>query len=130
MKIVVFSLLMSMSLMSMPLMSTGVPALPLELMKPSDIRDIERLDYEVVRLTAKIKQCAAVGLAPATECHCFYPKKLASAINVYQTVLEKHPDWENRAVLWWDNDRTIPSNLHMGGLRLTIEKSCQNLVSR
>ncbi|MEO2183007.1 MAG: hypothetical protein ABGY43_11965 [bacterium] len=124
MKVIVFSLLMF-----IPLVFGATPGLPLELMEPTDIRDIERLDYEVVRLNAKIKQCAAAGLAPAIECHCFYPNKLASAINVYQTVLEKHPDWENRAVLWWDSARTMPSNLHLGGLKLTIEKSCQNLVS-
>jgi hypothetical protein len=124
MKAIVFSLLMF-----IPLVSGGTPGFPLELMEPTDIRDIERLDYEVVRLNAKIRQCAAAGLAPAIECHCFYPNKLASAINVYQTVLEKHPDWENRAVLWWDSARTMPSNLHLGGLKLTIEKPCQNLVS-
>lgn len=125
MKVVVISLLMF-----IPLVSSGEPAFPLELMERNDIQDIERLDVEVDRLNAKIKQCAAAGLAPALECHCFYPDKLASAIVVYQSVLEKHPDWENRAVLWWDSERTVPSNLHMGGLKLTIEKSCQNLVSR
>lgn len=125
MKVVVFSLLMF-----IPLVSSGAPAFPLELMERNDIQDIERLDYEVDRLNSKIKQCAAAGLAPALECHCFYPNKLASAIVAYQSVLEKHPDWENRVVLWWDSEKTIPSNLHMGGLKLTIEKSCQNLVSR
>jgi hypothetical protein len=125
MKVIVFSLLMLLSLVS-----SGAPAFPIEIIGTSDIQDIERLDYEVDRLNAKIKQCAAAGLAPAVECHCRYPNKLASAIDVYQSVLEKHPDWENRAVLWWDSARTIPSNLHMGGLKLTIEKSCQNIVSR
>ena len=124
MKVIVFSLLML-----IPLASGGTSGFPLELMEPIDIRDIERLDYEVERLNAKIKQCVAAGLAPAIECHCFYPKKLESAISVYQTVLKKHPDWENRAVLWWDSTRTTPSKLHLGGLKLTIEKPCQNLVS-
>jgi len=124
MKVIVYSLLMF-----VPLVFGGTPGFPLQLMEPTDIRDIERLDYEVVRLNAKIRQCAAAGLAPAMECHCFYPSKLASAINVYQTVLEKHPDWENRAVLWWDSAGAMPSNLHLGGLKLTIEKPCQNLVS-
>jgi hypothetical protein len=124
MRAIVFSLLVF-----VPQVFGVTPGFPLELMEPTDIRDIERLDYEVVRLNAKIKQCAAAGLAPAMECHCFYPNKLASAINVYQTVLEKHPDWENRAVLWWDSATTIPSNLHLGGVKLTIEKPCQNLVS-
>ena len=125
MKVVLFSLLMFVSLVS-----SGQSEFPLQLMEPTDIKDIERLDYEVVRLSAKIKQCAAAGLAPAIECHCFYPGKLTSAINIYHTVIEKHPDWENRALLWWNSSRTIPSNLDMGGLKLTIEESCQNLVSR
>jgi hypothetical protein len=124
MKVIVFSWLMF-----IPLVSAGTPGFPLELMEPTDIQDIERLDYEVVRLNTKIKQCAAAGLAPTTKCHCFYPNKLASAINAYQMVLKKHPDWENRAVLWWDSATTMPSNLHLGGLKLTIEKPCQNLVS-
>ena len=125
MKAIVFSLLMYVALAF-----GGTSGFPLELMEAADIRDIERLDYEVVRLSAKIKQCAAAGLAPAIECHCFYPGKLTSAINFYNTVIEKHPDWENRALLWWNSSRTIPSNLDMGGLKLTIEESCQNLVSR
>ena len=125
MKVIVFSLLMF-----IPLVSSGAPVFPLELMESTDIEDIERLDYEFVRLNAKIRQCTAAGLAPAIECHCFYPDKLASVIDVYQTVVEKHPDWENRVVLWWDSARTIPSNLHMGGLKLKIKKSCHNLVSR
>ncbi len=125
MKAIVFSLLMYVALAF-----GGTSGFPLELMEAADIRDIERLDYEVVRLSAKIKQCAAAGLAPAIECHCFYPGKLTSAINIYHTVIEKHPDWENRALLWWNSARTIPSNLDMGGLKLTIEESCQNLVSR
>jgi hypothetical protein len=125
MKVIVLSLLMYVAL------AFGETSeIPLELMEAADIRDIERLDYEVVRLSAKIKQCAAAGLAPATECHCFYPGKLTSAINVYHTVIEKHPDWENRALFWWNSAKTIPSNLDMGGLKLTIEESCQNLVSR
>ena len=125
MKAIVFSLLMYAALAF-----GGTSGFPLELMEAADIRDIERLDYEVVRLSAKIKQCAAAGLAPAIECHCFYPGKLTSAINTYHTVIEKHPDWENRTLLWWNSSRTIPSNLDMGGLKLTIEESCQNLVSR
>lgn len=125
MKVVLFSLLMSISLSAI-----GQSGLPLQLVEPTDIKDIERLDYEVVRLNAKVRQCVAAGLAPVTECHCFYPGKLAAAINLYRTVVEKHPEWENRAVLWWDSARSIPSNLHMGGLRRTIERSCQSLVSR
>jgi hypothetical protein len=125
MKAIVFSLLMYVSLAF-----GGTLGSPLELMDPTDIQDIERLDYEVVRLNAKINQCAAAGLAPAIECHCFYPHKLASAINVYQTLLEKHPNWENRRVLWWNSTGTIASNLHMASLKLIIKKPCQNLVSR
>jgi hypothetical protein len=125
MKAIVLSLLVF-----FPLVSSGGPGFPIEIMRTSDIQDIERLDYEVDRLNAKIKQCAAAGLAPAIECHCHYPDKLASAIDAYQSVLEKHPGWENRAVLWWDSARTTPSNLHMGGLKLTIETPCQNIVSR
>ena len=54
MKVIVFSLLMYVSLAF-----GGTSGFPLELMEAADIRDIERLDYEVVRLSAKIKQCAA-----------------------------------------------------------------------
>ena len=56
MKAIVFSLLMYVALAF-----GGTSGFPLELMEAADIRDIERLDYEVVRLSAKIKQCAAAG---------------------------------------------------------------------
>lgn len=125
MKVVVLAVLLM-----LPLQSAGQATFPVQLKENSDIQDIESLEQEVDNLTSKIRQCAAAGLAPAIECHCLYPNKLASTINAYYEVLEKHPEWENRAVLWWDNQRVTPSNLHMGGIRTTIEKPCRNIVSR
>ena len=91
MKVVLFSLLMFVSLVS-----SGQSEFPLQLMEPTDIKDIERLDYEVVRLNAKIRQCVAAGLAPVIECHCFYPDKLASVPFSGGAVRQAHP----RTFIW------------------------------
>ena len=97
---------------------------PVELIRHSDIEDVRKLGVEVDRLTAKVRQCAAAGLASPSKCHCYYPARLASAKGLYQRVLAKHPDWENRAVLWWNRERTYPSNLHFGGLKVQFSQSC------
>ncbi len=97
---------------------------PVELVRDSDIEDARKLGVEVDRLTAKVRQCAAAGLALPSKCYCYYPNRLASAKGLYQRVLAKHPDWENRAVLWWNRDRTYPSNLHFGGLKVQFSQNC------
>ena len=96
----------------------------LELHVSSDIADIERLDQEVSQLIAKVRQCAAAGLAPASECYCMYPSKLESTRKVYSNLLDKHPDWEGQSLLWWSEDRSFSSNLHLRGLRDRIEQPC------
>ena len=107
-----------------PVLLDASSARPIELMKANDIADVKQLDVEVERLAAKVRQCAAAGLAPATECHCQYPSKLASAKNAYQSVIQKHPEWEDQTVLWWDQARSYPSNLHFRGLRAQFESPC------
>jgi len=96
----------------------------LELHASSDIADIERLDQEVSRLIAKVRQCAAAGLAPASECYCLYPAKLESTREVYSSLLDKHPHWEDHSLRWRNEDRALTSNLHLRGLRSRIEQPC------
>jgi hypothetical protein len=112
------------ALLLIPIFVDASSSRPLELMAAGDIEDIQTLGVEVDRLVAKIKQCAAAGLAPATQCHCYYPGKLGRAKSTFQSILAKHPEWEDRAVLWWDDTRTNPSNLHMGGVRAQFEQPC------
>ena len=125
MKVIVFSLMIF-----FPLIASSGKTSPVELLKQNDILDIEYLEQKLMRLKAKMNQCEAAGLASSAECHCLYPDKLASAIESYKLVIEKHPSWVNRAILWWDSKRMIPSNLHMGVAKLSIEKPCQSFVSR
>jgi hypothetical protein len=116
--------LMFLVLLVVPGAGAASPKTPIELMNPADIADIEKLDRKVDRLIAKVRQCEAAGLAPSSQCICYYPGKFASAKSLYHSVLEKHPEWEGRAVLWWDNTRSYPSNIHLGGLRNQFEQSC------
>lgn len=97
---------------------------PIALNSDDEIQVIEQLDGRVEQLVAKIRQCAAAGLAPASECHCYYPEKLESARQAYQQVVNRHPEWEGRAVLWWEDSAPRPSNLHMGGLKNRISRPC------
>lgn len=97
---------------------------PIALNDDEAIRIIENLDGRVDQLIAKVRQCAAAGLAPMSECHCRYPVKLESAREAYEEVLMRHPEWENRAVLWWDAGEPRPSNLHMGGLKNRFDQPC------
>ena len=99
-----------------------VQASVLMLSSEGDIRDIEMLDSEVDRLVAKVRQCAAAGLAPVSDCFCYYPAKLASARSAFNRVLVKHPDWEDRSIRWRDNRQ--PDQLHLGGLKKRIQQPC------
>ena len=120
MKILVFLILLA-----LPATGGTSSKMPIELMKASDIADIEQLDKKVDRLIAKVKQCEAAGLAPAKNCYCFYANKFASAKSLYHSVLAKHPEWAGRAVLWWDDSRSFPSNIHLGGLQNQFEQTCR-----
>ena len=95
-----------------------------ELHRSSDIADIELLDRELTRLVAKVRQCAAAGLAPASECYCYYPSKLESTREVYREVIDRHPDWVDRSLLWWDESRSFMSSLHLRGLKTHMEQPC------
>lgn len=112
------------------LLAQGAPHHPIELLDENEIHDIEALDTAVNQLSAKMRQCVAAGLAPATQCHCLYPRKLASAKAAYFDLLAKYPNWAGRAVLWWDLSGAYSSNLHMGGLKHTIGQPCNNIVSK
>lgn len=96
----------------------------LELHVSNDIADIERLDQEVSQLIAKVRQCAAAGLAPASECFCMYPAKLEATREVYSSLLDKHPHWIDLSLHWRSEDRSLTSNLHLRGLRDRIEQPC------
>ncbi|MBT4162054.1 MAG: hypothetical protein HOC70_13230 [Gammaproteobacteria bacterium] len=96
----------------------------IELHRTNDIADIELLDRELTQLVAKVRQCAAAGLAPASDCYCYYPTKLESTRVVYHQVLERHPEWLDRSVLWWDQSRSFTSNLRLRGLKQHIEEPC------
>jgi hypothetical protein len=120
---------MSMRTLLILILLAGVPgaaASTLVLEKAGDIRDIEQLDTEVDRLVSKVRQCAAAGLAPVSQCFCYYPAKLASTRVAYYKVLIKHPHWEDRAIRWQYN--TSSAELHLGGLKKRIQ-ACNGGVS-
>ena len=96
----------------------------IELHRSDDIADIELLDRELTQLVAKVRQCAAAGLAPASDCYCYYPSKLESTRAVYRHVLDRHPEWMDQSVIWWDESRSYSSNLHLRGLKQHIEQPC------
>ena len=109
-----------------PVSAAAAPLMPIQLTQAEQIADIEELSDAVGNLTSKIKQCAASGLAPMGQCHCRYPGKLAATKSALNRLLHKYPDWQNRAVLWWDTATTEASNLHLGGLGHRISQPCSN----
>jgi hypothetical protein len=102
---------------------------PLALRQSSDLREVQALDREVDQLLTKIQQCAVAELAPAGQCHCQYPSKLASVKNSINRLLEKHPDWDDRALLWWDRQTTYASSLHLGGVQRQLDEPCNAVVT-
>ena len=96
----------------------------IELRTSSEIADIQLLDRQVEQLVAKVRQCAAAGLAPASDCYCYYPEKLASTRQVFRAVVSKHPDWADGSVLWRTDERSLSSSLYMRGIRQQIEQPC------
>ena len=92
--------------------------------RTEEIRVAKELDRRVDGLIAKVRQCAAAGLAPAAECHCYYPSKLDATLNSYEAMLARHPDWEDRTLLWWEDNRAYPSNLQLRGLKVRLSRPC------
>ena len=96
----------------------------IELHKVSEIADIEVLDQEVEQLVAKVRQCAAAGLAPASDCYCQYPGKLAATKHAYDRVANKYPNWTDGSVRWWGEGKAFSSNLYLRGIRQQLEQPC------
>lgn len=111
-------------LMILPVKAASDSLTPIQLTARQEIADIEELDAAVDQLNNKMRQCAAAGLAPLPECHCRYPRKLALTKTALNRVLNKYPQWQNRAVLWWNTHGTRPSNLHLGGVGTRIGLPC------
>ncbi len=102
---------------------------PLALHHSSELKEIEALDREVDQLLTKIEQCAVSELAPAGQCHCQYPGKLASVRVAITSLLEKHPDWGDRALLWWDRQTPYASSLHLGSVQNQLAQPCHAIVT-
>ncbi|MFT7220634.1 MAG: hypothetical protein ACI8Z1_002253 [Candidatus Azotimanducaceae bacterium] len=111
-------------LVMLPLVVASALLSPIKITGPEEIADIEVLNAAVDSLSTKIRQCVASGLAPLLECHCQYPRKLETTRHAFVEVLEKYPEWQNRAVLWWDSSRTLPLNIHLGGVGSRISHPC------
>lgn len=102
---------------------------PLAIHRHSDMDEIRALDEQVDHLLVKIEQCQVAELAPIGQCHCQYPTKLNSVKQAMNRLLEKHPDWSNRALLWWDQRQTYASSLHLGGVQRQLDQPCEVLVT-
>ena len=103
--------------------------LPLALHDAHDLRDIQTLSRDVDRLLTKIEQCAVAELAPVAQCHCQYPGKLARVKREIRQLLAKHPDWDNRALLWWGRGEADASSLHLGRVRRQLHQPCHAVVT-
>ena len=90
----------------------------------TEIADIMLLDQEVERLVTKVRQCSAVGLAPASDCYCHYPRKLAATRAAYDRVARKYPGWTDNSVRWRNEADMFSSNLYLPGIRQRLEQPC------
>lgn len=95
-----------------------------ELEDAGDIEAARELDDKLDQLIAKVRQCAAAGLAPADQCYCQYPSKLNAARSTYEEMLDRNPNWEDSTLLWWEGNRPYPSNLQMRGLKVRFAQPC------
>ena len=111
-------------LMLLLLVALPATAATLELRDQDEIAAARALDQSMDGLVAKVRQCAAAGLAPAAECHCYYPAKLDSARSLYREVIDRHPEWEDRTLLWWEDGRASPSNVQMRGAKIRFATPC------
>ena len=96
----------------------------IEIHEVSEISDIAFLDKELEQMVAKVRQCAAAGLASASDCYCQYPGKLAAIRKAYDRVAKKYPDWTDGSIRWWDKGSSFSSNLYLRGVRQQLEQPC------
>ena len=96
----------------------------IEISDISEISDIARLDFELEQMVSKVRQCAEVGLASASNCYCKYPVKLDAVRKAYETLAQKYPNWRDHSIRWWDEGSTFSSNLYLRGVRQQLSQPC------
>ncbi len=96
----------------------------IDIHKVSEIKDIEVLDQELDQLVSKVRQCAAAGMAPASDCYCQYPTKLAAARATYKRLENKYPRWMGNSVRWRNDMEALSSNLYLRGIRQQLNQPC------
>ena len=96
----------------------------IEISDISEISDVARLDMELEQMVSKVRQCAAVGLASASNCYCKYPAKLDAVREAYDTLAKKYPNWRDRTIRWWDEGSAFSSNLYLRGVRQRLSEPC------
>ena len=96
----------------------------IDIHKVSEIKDIEVLDQELDQLVSKVRQCAAAGMSPASDCYCQYPAKLAAARATYKRLENKYPRWMGNSVRWRNDMEALSSNLYLRGIRQQLNQPC------
>jgi len=96
----------------------------IDIHKLSEIKDIAVLYQKVNQLVSKVRQCAAAGMAPASDCYCQYPSKLAATRTAYERVEKKYPSWMDNSVRWRGEEEIFSSNLYLRGIRQQLNQPC------
>jgi hypothetical protein len=112
-------------ILSLTILAEGVSPELIQLSEPADIHDAQRLNNEIDLLAEKVGQCTEQNLAEYKECFCLYPTELARVKIVYDSLLQEHPDWQDKTIFWWrDEGMDYSYNISMKSLELQLEKKC------
>ena len=104
--------------------STSFSDRTIDVHEVSEILDVTRLDMELEQMVSKVRQCAAVGLASASDCYCHYPARLDAVRQAYDRLAEKYPNWMDRSIRWWNEGSDFSSNLYLRGIRQRLSRPC------
>lgn len=95
------------------------------LAKQSDIDDANKVEQAINAMTSKVMGCVKNKLAQPAHCHCLYPNTSNNLKQVYDKVLNAHPDWKDKVVFYSDAGNGFGHNISFRGLRMQFEQKCK-----
>lgn len=94
------------------------------LKNPEQILDATEINKAIELMSKNVMECVNKKIAPAKECFCLYPEKIKNFNMTVSGILDKYPEWENKAINWKLKDDPVGYNLYISGLRKQLQMKC------
>ncbi len=99
------------------------PLTSIEVTAPADVARVNALNDALSNLSDKVSACVKAGQDSRT-CQCRYPQELLKLRRTYASLIEQHPDWNDKLLSYPrvnKEGRTISGTLALQNLRRQLE---------